>query len=31
MLGGGKNPPRGLQLMNLPQSLDPGVVNDVAF
>ena len=31
MLGGGIDPPGGLQLMDLPQPLDPGMVDDLAF
>jgi len=31
VFGGRKNPPRGLQLMNLPQPLHPGRVDQVAF
>src|SRR5437016_5547497 len=29
MFGRGKNPPRGLQLMNLPQSLEPRMIDDL--
>ena len=31
MLGRGKDPPGGLQLVNLPQPLDPGMIDDLAF
>jgi hypothetical protein len=31
VFGGGKDPPGGLELMNLPQSLDPRVIDDVLF
>ncbi len=31
MLGRGKDPPGGLQLVNLPQPLDPGVVDQFPF
>ncbi len=31
VLGGGKDPERGLQLMNLPQPLHPGMIDQVAL
>jgi len=31
VLGGGKDPPGGLELVDLAEALDPGMVDDLAF